>query len=195
MRPLILLSSILAALAMPHVFPAGQQKPGHSPVITHAFGLSLNTGMNNQVFTLFVVKLNGLHVLGTEPITREQFVLQAQGAVESKANPEKENLFRKYKVKPCMHPDSTRYYLDCPVFDDLWKLRFREYPFAILDGYNPGTGWAGQKSSPTDRQLFMLAEYGIMRLSDMIHGENVFRLLRDAGDSTWVNGYRIGSAP
>jgi hypothetical protein len=165
--------------------PAPQEEP------QYVYGLSLNTGMNNQVFTLFVVKMDGMHVVSTEPITREQFVLQAQGVVPGKANPGKENLFKKFKVEPCVHPDSGKYWMDCPVFDDLWRLRFKSYPFRIMDGGTPpDEGWAGREASPTPAQMVLLADYGLLRLSGMIKGIDVFRLLHDVSDSTWVEKYR-----
>ena len=159
----------------------------------HTFGLSLNTGMNNQIFTLFIVKMHGLHVVSTEPITREQFVLQAQGVIPSKANPDQENLFRKFKINGCMHPDSTKYYLDCPLLDDLWKLRFDEYPFHPINGGHPEKGWASKKGSPSPMQMVKLADYGLMSLGGMIKDIDVFRLLHDVGDSTWVAQYQGGS--
>src|SRR5690606_14872347 len=167
--------------------------PQQQVPVSHTFGLSLNTGMNNELFTLFILKMHGLHVIDRRPLTRQQFVLQAQGAIPSEANPDQVNFFRKFKVEPCVHPDSTKYYMDCPVLDDLWKLRFWEYPFHPMDGQHPGRGWAGKKAAPNAQQMVKLADYGFMRLSDIIHGENVFRLLHDVSDSTWVVNYRSGS--
>ncbi len=162
---------------------------------THTFGLSLNTGMNNEIFTLFVVQMHGMHVIGTEPISSEQFIKQAQGAVESKANPGREDLFRKFKIPSCTHPDSTQYTPYCPVLGDLWKLRFGEYPFLQPNGGIQEKGWAGNPGSPTPMQMVILADYGLMRLSGLIKDIDVFRLLHDIGDSTWVAAYQGGSAP
>lgn len=160
---------------------------------THTFGLSLNTGMNNEIFTLFIVQMHGMHVVGTQPISSEQFIAQAQGATESKANPDRENLFRKFKIDACTHPDTTMYTPYCPVLGDLWKLRFSEYPFHQPNGGMPERGWAGKKGSPTPEQMVILADYGLMRLSGLIKGIDVFRLLHDVGDSTWVAKYQGGS--
>lgn len=181
----------LFSIALVWVLCSGSVRPAIQPETQYVYGLSLNTGMNNQLFTIFLVKMNGLEVVDTEPITREQFVLQAQGVLESKANPEKENFFKKFKVEPCAHPDSGKYWLDCPVFDDLWRLRFKSYPFRIMDGGSaPDAGWAGREASPTPAQMVMLADYGLLRLSGMIKGIDVFRLLHDVSDSTWVQKYR-----
>ncbi len=166
-----------------------------APFATYTFGLSLNTGLNNQLFTLFTVKQFEGRVVQTEPMTRDQFVLQAQGVVPSRANPEATNLFRKYEVQACLPegPDtSDRYLLDCELFDRLWKLRFQEYPFRLVEGQHPGKGWAEEREAPSPRQLLLLTDYGMLHRSDIAYGENVFRLLRDVGDSAWVDNYRKG---
>lgn len=166
-----------------------------APFAVRMFGVSLNTGLNNQLYTLFIVKEFEGKVIQSDPITREQFVLQAQGIVPSPANPGQENLFRKYEVKMCIPdgPDTIgRYLQDCPVFDDLWKIRFWEYPFRLVEGQHPGKGWAEKREAPSARQLLLLTDYGMLHLTDIARGENAFRLLRDVGDSAWVDNYRKG---
>lgn len=171
---------------------------GRAPVslASYTFGISLNTGMNNQLFTLFEVKIFEGRVLSTAPMTREQFVLQAQGALPSRANAEGVNLFRKYDVGLCLWTDESGKDLvlqDCAVFDELWKIRFWEYPFKPMEGQHPGKGWAEKREAPSPRQQLLLTEYGIMQLSGMAWGEeNVFKLLHDVGDSAWVDNYRKG---
>lgn len=165
------------------------------PVATYTFGLSLNTGFNNELFTVFVVKEFEGKTIGVEPMTREQFVLQAQGAVPSKANVEGVNLFKKYDVNACIFPDDaggTRYLRDCDVLDQLWKLRFWEYPFLLAEGQHPGKGWSENRAAPSPRQLLLLQGYGMMYLNDMARGEQVFHLLHDVCDSSWVDNYRKG---
>lgn len=169
---------------------------GIAPAATYTFGLSLMTGMNSELFTLFVVKEYEGEVLSNEAITRGQFVLQAQGAAPSKANPDGDNLFRKYKVGACLPPeelaDGRVVMTDCGVFDDLWKLRFWEYPFRLAEGQHPGKGWAEEPNRPSARQQLLLADYGILYMHSMAKGEDAFRLLRDVADSSWVDNYRKG---
>ncbi len=165
------------------------------PLAVRMFGISLNTGLNNQLYTLFIVKEFEGKVIQADPITREQFVLQAQGVVPSVANPGGENLFRKYEVNVCVPeaPDTAgRYLLDCPLFDELWKLRFWDYPFRLVEGQHLGRGWAEKREAPSARQLLLLTDYGMLHLNDIARGENAFRLLRDVGDSAWVDNYRKG---
>lgn len=162
---------------------------------TYSFGLSLAPGANSELFSLFIVKEYQGEVLGTEPLSRDQFMLQAQGVVPSKANPEKVNLMRAFNVTKCLkgEPSDSIVMLGCEVFDDIWKLRFWEYPYLIRDGSQPGQGWAEKREAPSPRQLLILTEYGFVRLSGMARGDNVFRLLHDMCDEAWVDRYRRGS--
>lgn len=172
---------------------SGELRPAFA---TYTFGLTLTTGMNNELFTLFVVKEFEGRVLKNEPVTRGQFVLQAQGGVPSNANPTGENLFRKYGVNSCLPPaelgDGRIVMTDCGVFDDLWKLRFWEYPFRQAEGVHPGNGWAETPNAPSARQMLLLSDYGMLHLHSMVKGEDLFRLLRDMGDEEWVDNYRKG---
>jgi hypothetical protein len=174
--------------------PVVAQSLAQQPIepATWTFGVSLATGPHSHLYSLFLVKEHGLQVLAAEPITREQFVLQAQGAVPSKANGTGENLFKRHGVDICVHPDSTKYLRDCWVFDELWKLRFWEYPFQPKQGAHPGRGWAEKREAPSARQMLLLSDYGILHLTGLARGENAFRLLRDVSDSSWVDNYRKG---
>lgn len=170
--------------------------PEPVPAATYTFGLSLMTGMNNDLFTLFEVKEFEGKVLEVHPITRGRFVQEAQGVIPSRANPAGINLFRKYQVDGCLLPpeldDGKRVVSDCGVFDELWKLRFWEYPFKLGDGGSAGQGWAESRTQPSSRQMLLLANYGFYRIQDMICGEDLFRLLHDVGDPEWVDNYRKG---
>jgi hypothetical protein len=166
-----------------------------APFATYSFGVSLNTGLNNQLFTLFMVKEYEGRVIQSDAMTREQFVLQAQGAVPSKANPLNINLFRKFEVDLCLplgEDTVGRFLMDCEIFDQLWKLRFWEYPFKLREGEHPGKGWAETRTAPSARQLLLLTDFGMLHAGDLAYGENAFRLLHDVGDSAWVDNYRKG---
>ncbi|HQZ43539.1 MAG TPA: hypothetical protein PK735_11685, partial [Flavobacteriales bacterium] len=117
-RILFVLATILTLCSMRS--GAGETAP---PLATYTFGLGLNTGMNNELFTLFIIKEFEGKVIETAPLTRALFVQQAQGIVPSQANSEQINLFRKYNVEFCYIPEDTAVtLLDCPVFDELWRL-------------------------------------------------------------------------
>ena len=177
-------------IILPMVSAGGGEQSSSTPPIW-SFGIGLATSANSQPFGLYLVKEHGLHIVETQPITREQFVLQAQGMIVSKANPGAENLLLKYGVSSCYHPsDSMIPVRDCVVFDDIWKLRFWEYPFKTQGP--PRQGWAEKRETPSPRQMLLLSEYGIMNLSSVTRGEYTFKLLRDMGDSSWVDNYRKG---
>lgn len=148
------------------------------------------------MFSLFLVKVvDDTAVVESQPLTRQNFIRQVQGRGFSQANPEGENLFRKYGVKQCLNTvDSAGFVIDCLVLDDLWKLRFWEFPQQVEGGGPESrTGWAGMKLRPDDRQLLLLRGYGMRYMLDLAIGENMFRLLRDMGDEEWVSNYRNGS--
>lgn len=167
-----------------------------APTASFTFGMSLMTGMNNELFTLFIVKEFEGRLIGTEPITRGQFVQQARAEVPSKANPSRINLFRIHDVPDCYLPpdldDGRHPQPACSVFDLLWKLRFQEYPFRAGEGQHTGLGWAESPNAPSGRQLLLLSDYGIQSLHDLAYGDDLFRLLHDLGDPEWVDNYRKG---
>ena len=158
------------------------------------FGMSLNVGLNNELYTLFTVEVRDGAVVKTSPLTREQFIQQAQGRGNSAANPDGINLFAVYGVEACTaEPDpagNPRYIRYCSALEDLWRLRWADHPFHQMGGSGQGPGWAGRPSTPSEGQLGILAGYGLERLGGIIYGEAFFRLLRDIGDPAWVDRYR-----
>lgn len=163
---------------------------------TWEFAMSLSGSSSGQLFNLFLVKVYEGQVVESSPLTRENFVHQAQGRAFSQANPDGEDLFRKYDVKQCtLPPDSTAmgfWLTTCESLDDLWKLRFQEYPLEVKDGQRAGLGWSGNPMKPSDRQMELLAHYGMKYPSDLVIGEQLFHLLRDMVNRAWVNTYRQG---
>ena len=190
MRSLLLLLHLLLVIALKAQTPteAWPTPPKWE------FALSLGSQTTGQLFSLFVVKVTkDGQVLESQPLDRANFIRQVQGRAFSKANPEGENLLRKYRVTQCLNSqDSTRLVYDCLTLDELWKLRFWEYPLKLQEGQHEQVGWAANKLRPDDRQLMLLGGYGMKFMQDLCIGENMFRLLRDMGDPDWVNNYRSG---
>ncbi len=185
MRLLLLMSLLsLAMLASAQSPPAWQ------------FALSLSTSTDGQLFCLFLVKVKGGQVLESRPLTRESFIRQAQGRTFSPANPDAENLFSKYDVKQCtLPPDSAAmgFLTDCSTLDDLWKLRYWEYPLKTSNGQQMAKGWSEKPLAPSARQMDLLHAYGMRFPSDLVIGAEMFRLLRDMGERDWVVKYRNGA--
>ncbi len=171
--------------------------PGDKPAFAKwQFAMSLGSTTTGQLFSLFLVKIGeDSMILESMPITRENFVKQAQGRTFSKANPDADDLFRTYDVKQCtLPPDSAAmgFLTDCSTLDDLWRLRFWEYPLKLEQGQNERLGWAAKPMKPDDRQLLLLSNYGMKYMMDLVIGENFFHLLHDMGDPEWVVNYRGG---
>ncbi|MBL7964985.1 MAG: hypothetical protein JNM31_14215 [Flavobacteriales bacterium] len=167
---------------------------GQNPAISE-FGLSLATGPSNQLFSLFLVKVYEGEVIERTPLSRDQFIRQVNGRTFSAANPDAENFFRIYKVRTCfLSPDSEAmgYMSRCPTLDDLWRLRFWEYPLQTDEATRVGKGWSEKPMVPSERQMLLLSNYGLDHPMGLVRGEAMFRLLRDMGDPAWVNNYRKG---
>lgn len=159
------------------------------------FALNLSPSTDGQLFCLFLVKMKDGQVTESRPISRESFIKQAQGRTFSPANPDAEDLFRKYGVKACtLPPDSAAmgFLSDCTTLDDLWKLRYWEFPVKTADSQHMAKGWSEKPLVPSPRQMQILAGYGLRYPNGLIIGEQLFRLLRDMGDPAWVNNYRNG---
>ena len=185
---------LLLSLAVSLSARATEPTPADRPFAVWKFALSLGSSTDGQLFSLFLVKVvDDTLVVESQPLTRPNFIRQVQGRAFSLANPDGENLFRKYGVKQCLNTvDSTGFVTDCLVLDDLWKLRFWEFPLKVEQGQHAITGWAGMKLRPDDRQLLLLQGYGMKYMTDLAIGENMFRLLKDMGDEEWVQNYRSG---
>lgn len=189
-HPLLFLALVTAMIRVQGSGPVEAPRP----FAVWKFALSLGSSTDGQLFSLFLVKvMDDTLVVESQPLTRPNFIRQVQGRAFSPANPEGENLFRKYGVKQCLNTeDSAGFVIDCATLDDLWKLRFWEFPLKVEEGQHAITGWAGMKMRPDDRQLMLLRGYGMKYMTDLAIGENMFRLLKDMGDEEWVQNYRGG---
>mgnify|MGYP003394232862 CR=1 FL=1 len=166
-----------------------------APYATYTFGISMATGVGNQLYTCYLVKELDNRVIATEPMTVSEFILQAQGVKPSTANPDGRNFFLENRINTCLAFEDTEaaeFLYRCDPLEDLWKLRFQEYPFLLSSGQQPGSGWAETRNAPSARQMLLLADYGILYLTGLCRGKDMFRLLHDMTDSSWVSNYRQG---
>ena len=163
---------------------------------TWQFALSLASTSDGQLFSVFVVKVYDGQVVESQPLARDQFFRQVQGRTFSKANTDAEDLFRTYDVRACtLSKDSAEmgYILaSCSALEELWKLRFQDYPLKTQEGQQESLGWSEMPMKPSDRQMLLLSGYGMRYPLDMVIGENMFRLLHDVGDPEWVANYKGG---
>lgn len=182
--------SFIVALALCIPFMADAQS-----TVDHQFALSLSPSTDGRLFCLFLVKMRNGEVVESRPLTRENFIRQAQGRAFSAANPHADDLFRKYDVKQCtLPPDSAAmgFLTDCSTLGDLWKLRYWEYPMKVGNGQQMAKGWSEKPLSPSPRQMEILSGYGMRHTTDLVIGPELFRLLHDMGIKEWVVKYRNG---
>ena len=124
-------------------------------------------------------------------ITRHDFLSIAHGLVESEANPKKEDLFAKYEIQDCnsyFDPTTKTTSFECSVVDDIWRLRYRIYPYMVKTPPK-GSGWGALPDEMSWEQLDFLSKYGVKTRNDYFHGEKAFKLLKDMQDPAWVSGY------
>lgn len=138
------------------------------------FGISLATTYNGFV-RYGIIKVPETGPTEVAWFTKEMFVRQLSGVYASKANPEKINYMEKYLIK-------------WDVFDELWKVRYSEYPYQATQTMPPG--WAGKMSCPSDAQWsFLKQNYGFGSFNDYIFGDNLWKFLKDVQDPAWQAQY------
>ena len=102
--------------------------------------------------------------------------MQAAGKQECRANPEKINYWKEFK-------------LDAKTLNKLWKLKYAEYPYQKREDTE---GWANLTYSASPGQLRFLSKYGFKKsISDFIYGEKCFQLLQDIQDPEWQYNYSM----
>lgn len=138
------------------------------------FGISLMTSYNSFVrFGFIKIHEDGRTEITT--MTEQTWIRQVTGQQASKANQNKENLLEKYEVK-------------WDTFDELWKIRYSEYPYEGQKKMEKG--WAGKMFAPSDNQWkFLKDNYNYSALSEFLYGENMWKLLQDVQDPAWQAQY------
>ena len=153
---------------------------GENPVvIEYYFGFNLIESSMGGMIHLVLLKPgeNGKHQI--KHLTKDVFIAQAKGKQRSTANPEAIDFFEKYEID------------DPNVLDDLWRLRYKEYPYFTNQQMEPG--WSANDSIPflpTETQMQILEKFGLYRMSDYIYGENAFQLLNLLEKPEWIKSYK-----
>jgi len=116
---------------------------------------------------------------GSKKITyssKQNFLLKVAGHMESRANPDKINNWKEYKV-------------NWKALDLLWKLKYSEYPY---DRRDDKEGWANLTFGPSPGQLKFLSKYGFKKsINDFIYGDNMYALLIDIQNPEWQYNYSM----
>lgn len=139
----------------------------------HYFGICLQPSPQDLI-TFAIVTVNEKGEKTMTYLSRRSFIRQMIGFEESLANPTETNLLKDAGI-------------DGPeVFDNLWKLRFAESPYA---GDVVEEGWARNKFRPSDEQLAILRSFGIQELSDYIYGDQLIALFKAMNSDEWISNY------
>ena len=155
------------------LIPKGQDNPDAYHLTRYSFCISLmpTAGLDAVSY--------GIHCLPYEQkrgtvrfVNYETFLRQFGGGEDSKANPDRIDLFEAHGINQF-------------TLKDLWKLRYATYPF----GNSKALGWGGENGVPSEGQMQILSQYGMQFLSDVIYGDNLIRLLKDMQDAKWVGDY------
>lgn len=112
-------------------------------------------------------------------LTMDAFMFRAAGKEKSVANPSKTNFFQTYGIS------------DPNIVSQLWKLRYKQYPYETIG--QPEPGWANNSESeemPSNEQFAILSQYGITRLQDVCYGHNLFMLIKDIANPQWIMKYK-----
>ena len=155
-----------------NIFIRKENNPELKITVTGYFGISLMTTYSGFVRYGFIqIKSTGEQKITW--LSQEQFISQVTGQTVSKANPEKRNLLEEKGIS-------------VQTFDNLWKLRYAEYPY---DGSNE-KGWAGRDFIPSESQWsFLNRNYHYKQIYQFLYGEDMWKLIKDCQDPDWQNQY------
>ncbi|HLG02197.1 MAG TPA: hypothetical protein VI731_01300 [Bacteroidia bacterium] len=199
--PPVIMIALAAGVCLQSAEPA--------PAFHDYLGFQLKPGANSSTVTFNLVRHydDPKRPLTAWNITQAEFMSIASGWNESTVNPDRENLFHKHGIADCGYfPDTVINHrmikggVTCNPVKDLWRLIYNEYPFYSTSAHGsapsvsapsgPGPGWARFPSHPSDGQEAMLRAYGIQHHTELIYGDNAFRLLRDMQDDSWLGRYK-----
>lgn len=157
-----------------NIFVRKEDNPELKITIDAYFGISLMTQYNSFIRYGFIqIKSTGETKITY--LTQQQFIQQVTGQMVSKANPDKKNLLEEKEIM-------------WQSFENLWKLRYAEYPY---DGANSQEkGWAGRDFAPSPPQWsFLKQQYQYNNFDQFLYGDNMWKLLKDSQDPAWQNQY------
>jgi hypothetical protein len=160
------------------------------------FGISLSPGINNDLLNYGVITKNGTAVFKSMPLSEQSFVMQITGKMSSLANPKLKNLLKENVLDTCdciIDPLYKKYEgFDCYPLTILWKIRYKYDPrYHNLKEYEEEyKGWAFYNYGPNKKQCaYLMDRYKIKSIDEYITGPNLYQLLKDVQDSTWVAEY------
>lgn len=139
----------------------------------YSFSISLISGANSSPVSFGIYRQNPDSTTEIIFLTQDAFLRQASGHENSRANPEKINYFNKYGI-------------DTKVLDQLWKLKYEQFPYENNDEF----GWGSSMGVPSEGQFSLLSNFGIQHITDVCFGENVWLFLQKVSDPVWQGQYQ-----
>ncbi len=139
----------------------------------YSFGISLLPGYNSNPVSYCIHRMSPDSTVETTFISFDSFIRQFSGFEQSKANPDKIDYMKEYNISQ----ESVQ---------NLWKLRYEEYPF----GTSKEVGWGGKLGLPSQAQMQILSGFGVRNIGDVIYGDNLLKLLLKVNDPVWVAQYQ-----
>jgi hypothetical protein len=144
--------------------------------VQYAFFIKLANGAQDHLVRYGVMSAKNGYIIDYKYLTLEDWMWEITGRRPSKANPDSTDLLLKYGI-----PMNS--------IKDLWKIKYQEYPWR-QKYEKDNKGWASQRVSPSKVQMNYLKKYGVKEfISEPIFGYNLFNLLKDMTDPTWVSDY------
>jgi len=151
-----------------------EDNPELKVTIDAYFGISLMTTYSGFIRYGFIqVKSTGETQITY--LTQSQFMQMVTGQEKSKANPEKINFLEQKEIM-------------WQSFENLWKLRYSEYPYE--GPQSTEEGWAGRDFAPSVAQWnFLKQQYGYSNFNQFLYGDAMWRLVKDSQDPNWQRQY------
>lgn len=192
-----LISSLSGIYAQVNVF--GEKEKTEKE---YFFALRLMANLNGSLIQTAILKPKNEGGFEIQFIPQDNWIRQIIGTEFSKANPEGENLIKKYnvfevpgdlnKAENAGINEFTRKRISY-IINNLWRLKYSEYPFFNSE-MNQEKGWAKNPDDkitwmPSESQIQLLKPYGINVLSDFFIGKHLFDLLKDVTNRDWQNRY------
>lgn len=151
-------------------------KKDYVPEVRHArysFCISLLPGNNSAPVSYGIHRMSPDSTVEVYSISFDSFIRQFSGHEQSKANRDKIDYMKEYNISQ-------------ESIQQLWKLRYAEYPF----GTSKEAGWGGKLGMPSAAQMQLLGTFGIKNIGDVVYDQNLLKLLLKVNDPTWVEQYR-----
>jgi len=155
------------------------------------FGARISMTQNSEMTTFIAMRYGTDGTLREQKvINRDDFIRILSGFWPSPFNPKRINYFEKENIFGGVFVDSVL--LEkvpyCPALDNLWKVRYSDYPFQG----GSEEGWSLGMYKPSEKQEeYLYDRYGVGDLDmDFFIDTNFWTLLRDVSDSTWIMNYK-----